>query len=60
MQCPWHILANSCSKGDLEKICQSIKQNETIMIGLDVFAQNFKHQPCMRGKVTMKEIINDE
>jgi hypothetical protein len=30
------------------------------MIGLDVSTQNLKHQPYMRGKVIIKETINDE
>jgi hypothetical protein len=47
-------------RGAWEKVPQSIKQNKTRMIRLDVSAQNLKHQPYMRGKVTMKETINDE
>jgi hypothetical protein len=47
-------------RGAWENVPQSIKQNETRMIRLDVSAQNLKHQPYMRGKVIMKEKTNDE
>jgi hypothetical protein len=43
-----------------EEILQNIERNETRMIGLDVYAQNFKHLSYMKGTVTMKKAINDE
>jgi hypothetical protein len=43
-----------------EEVPQGIKHHELIMIRLDIFAQNIKHQPEMRGKITMKDKINDD
>jgi hypothetical protein len=53
----WQLVAR---KGAWEEILQNIKWNEPKMIRLDIFADNFKHQPYMRGRINMKEIINDD
>jgi len=47
-------------RGAWEEIPQSIERNELRMINLDIFAQNIKHRPKMRSKITMKDIINDD
>jgi hypothetical protein len=47
-------------RGAWEEIPQSIERNEPKMINLYIFAQNIEHQPKMKGKVTMKDIINDD
>jgi hypothetical protein len=52
-----HIVAR---KGAWEEVLQSIEWNEPKMIRLDISAHNFKHHPCMRGRINMKEIINDD
>jgi len=47
-------------RGAWEEVPQNIELNESRMIMLDIFAQNIKHWPKMKRKITMKETVNDD